>query len=85
MATGEVQEETRGMTFDQQSAALRLKARKCSLLIRKLPHKKMWRVYFLNRRGNNRNGSIYSGAYAELLVYLDHLLFGKGKGRLPFV
>lgn len=72
------------MSFEKQSAALRDKARKCSLLIRKLPHKKTWRVYFANRRGHNKGGSIHSGGYDSLLNYFVHILFGKGKGRLPF-
>ncbi len=72
------------MTFDQQSAALRLKANKCAMLLRKRPRKQTWFVYFASRRGHNRQGSIQSGGYAELLAHFDHLLFGKGKGRLPF-
>lgn len=73
-----------GLTFAQQDAALRYKAERCDLLIRKRPNKNTWLVYRASTKGRNKKASIQAGEYMALLSYLDGVLFGKGKGRLQF-
>lgn len=72
------------MTFAEQADALRYKAERCDLLLRKRPKKETWMLYWASMKGHNRKASIQGGGYVELLAYLDGVLFGKGKGRLPF-